>query len=311
MVKQLTLQNHFKFGYDRKPFVFRSSQEQNWYVEYGACQKAPLNFRDECFRTARMISQQGEKDIWVLFSGGIDSEVTLQSFVQQKIPVRVAILRLKNDLNIHDISYAVIICEQLGIEYKFFDLDILSFWENEGVDYAKDTQCISPFLLSTMWLVDQIDGYPILGSGECLLVKRVPNDYIPGESPYSESAWDLWEKEKIAAWYRHFMIRDRSGCPGFFQYTPEIICSFLMDPFVKSLVSNQIIGKLTTESSKLKIYQQHFQLLDRKKYTGFEKVDEPSKKLRRHLENLFPFHNEVFKSECEQLLRKSEAELSV
>lgn len=308
-MKHLSFQNHFKFGYDKQPFSFRISAQQKWFVEYGKCQTEPLTFYDECLRTARIIKENTTEKIWILFSGGVDSEVALRSFVMQKIPIKVAILRFKNDLNIHDIAHAVVVCEQLGIEYTFFDLDITSFWEKEGLKYASATQCISPFLLSTMWLVDQIDGFPILGSGECLLVKRVPSTYIPGVSPYLNSEWDLWEKEKIAAWYRHFIVTDREGCPGFFQYTPEIICSYIQDSYVQKLINNQIAGKLSTESSKLKIYQQHFQIFDRKKYTGFEKVEAESKPLRTYLENLFPHHNEIVKSECNLLLSQSRINL--
>ena len=165
--------------------------------------------------------------------------MALQAFAHAKIPVTAAILRFKNDLNIHDISWAVIACDALKIPYKFYDLDVLDFWRNGALEYATATYCISPQLLTTMWLIDQIKGYPVMGSGECLLVKEVPENYQPGVSPYEPSTWRLWEKEKIAAWYRHFIFRRREGCPGFFQYTPEIMLSYLEDPIVKDLVVNK------------------------------------------------------------------------
>lgn len=238
-----------------------------------------------------------------MFSGGVDSEVVLRSFIEARIPVRAAILRFRGDLNIHDISWAVISCEALNVPYHFFELDLLEFWRGQAFEYAKETYCISPQLVSTMWLVDQLDEYPVMGSGECLLVKRYGPDYQPGISPYVHSTWDLWEKEKIAAWFRIFLVRGREGCPGFFQYTPEIMLSYLRDPFVQKLASSQIEGKLSTESSKLAIYQQHFPLVSRPKYTGFEKVQKEDASLRATLTAMFPGTNEIYKTPFPELLR--------
>ncbi len=300
----LTLNNHFKFGYDKKWFDFRSNSDQKWSVEYGQCSKPIESFYTECLNTARIIQEQAGQNMTVLFSGGVDSEVVLQSFVLAGVPVTATILRFKNDLNIHDISYAIVACEKWGVKYRIIDLDIIKFWEERLFDYAEPTYCISPQLLSTMWLADQVDEYPILGSGECLLVKDYNESYKPGESPYLHTEWYLYEKEKIAAWFRHFIVKRRNACPGFFQYTPEIMLSYLLDPFVQSLTNSEIVGKLSTESSKLAIYQQHFKLVDRPKYSGFEKIQTQDSEFRKILVDRFPGTNEIFKSSVTELKNK-------
>lgn len=297
----LTHKNHFQFGYDGQAFHFRKNPDQQWFVSYGACSSKPLDFKKECLRTAELIKQQAKAPVHVMFSGGVDSEVALRSFVEAGIPVTAAILRFKNDLNIHDISWAVLTCEALKVPYRFYELDVLDFWKNRIFDYAEKTYCVTPQLLPTMWLADQIDGYPVMGSGECLFVKEVPVGYQPGISPYEKSDWFLWEKEKIASWYRHFMIYQRDACPGFFQYTPEIMLSYLLDPLVQELISDRIIGKLTTESSKLKIYQQHFDLITRPKYTGFEKIQNEDAFYRKILRESFPGCDQVHKTKVADL----------
>lgn len=304
---ELSHNNHFKFGYDGKPFSLRSNEAQKWFVDYGPCTQEPMDFKEECFRAAKIISEKHPGNVWVLFSGGVDSEVALRSFVEQGLPVKVAIARFANDLNIHDISYAVIVCEKLKVPYYFFELNLLEFWSTEAIRFAERTYCTSPQLLTTMWLADQVPGYPVLGSGECLFVKRTPEGYIPGVSPYEESPWDLWEKEKIASWYRHFMVNERNACPGFFQYTPELMLSYLLDPYVYALIESKIPGKLTTESSKLAIYQQHFDLLDRPKFTGFERVQAEDAVFRAQLTARFPYHSQVVKTECQGLIRRLRA----
>lgn len=301
MTVQLSLNNHFKFGYDRHWFTERKNILQNWSVEYGRATRPTFNFKNECIENARAIQEQSKQKMTVLFSGGVDSEVTLQSFLLAQIPITASILRFKNDLNIHDISYAIIACEKLGVKYNIIDLDILRFWENQLLEYAEPSYCISPQLLSTMWLADQVDEYPVFGGGECFLVKEQDPNYTPGVSPYVHSEWYLWEREKIAAWYRHFIIKDRPACPGFFQFTPEIILAYLLDPEVERLTRSEICGKLTTESSKLSIYQQHFNLVDRPKYSGFEKVQEYDSIYRKILINKNPGTNEIFKSSVTSL----------
>ncbi len=302
-IPELTHNHHFKFGYDGIPFTYRQRPDQEWYVEYGPCLRPPLNFHDECLETAKIIATKTRDPIHVLFSGGVDSEVTIRSFVEAGIPITAAILRFKNDINIHDISWAIIVCESLSVPYRIYDLDLLKFWQKEALEYAKATYCISPSLLPTMWLVDQIQGYPVFGSGECLLIKDRPEDYVPGVSPYEKSIWRLSEKEQIASWYRHFMVRNRPGCPGFFQYTAEIMLSYLLDPFVVRLVNSEIMGKLTTESSKLTIYQQHFPLAARPKYTGYERVQEEANRLRQDLLSQYPDCNKRVLTPYDELLK--------
>ena len=301
---ELTYMNHIKFGYNSKNFAFRKNASDRWFAKYGRCKRKPHNFHDECLETARLIAAQTNEPIFVLFSGGVDSEVTLRSFHEAQIQVTAAILRFKHDLNIHDISWAIIICEQLNIPYKIFDLDILDFWREKADQYANATYCVSPQLLSTMWLIDQIPGYPVMGSAECLLVKNNCEISDLKNESNSKTQWKLLEKEKIAAWYRHFIVRKKNGCPGFFQYTPEIMLSYLKDPFVQKLINNQIQGETSTETSKLKIYQQHFPLINRPKYTGFEKLKNQDFEYRKRLLERFPGANEVQETHIDELINQ-------
>lgn len=287
----LTHRNHFEFGYERDrifvPYVARKSSTDLWTVKYGRSQRMPMSFRSECCETARTIRRNTDLPIVVLFSGGADSEVALRAFVESGVEVSAAILRFADDLNVHDYAWAVMICETLRVPYRFYDLNLRDFWNSEALQYARDTQCVSPQLLSTMWLVDQIDGYPVLGSGEHYIAKRSPSNPSQASDEYPRTHWDLIEKEKIAAWYRHFLVRGRDGCPGFFQYTPELMLSWLVDPMGLDLWNDRILGKLDSMSTKLRFYKQHFDIKDRPKYSGFEKLTEADLQFRKTLYELF------------------------
>lgn len=296
---EYTHKNHFKFGYrihDDHYWMYPTpaNPEHEFAVAYGVCKYDPENFREECFRAARLIHESSDEKANILFSGGNESEIVVRSFLAQNLPFNVSILKFKNNLNLHDISFAVVFCEQYGISYDVIELDIKNFLEGEVFDYAERTKCPSPQLPPTMWLADQIDGLPIMGSGEPYLSKVVPDDYIPGKSPYEPSEWVFQEKERIQAWYRHFLIQNRPAVPGFFQYTPELMYMFLKSPVVQELVSNKREGKLSTVSTKGETYRLWFpDMIDRPKFHGFEEIMEWDQVARESLQEQYGQYDRV------------------
>jgi hypothetical protein len=295
--------NHFKFGYDGRWFEERQSPQDTWCVDYGRSSRPARDWRSECIETARLIRDDTSLDLWVLFSGGIDSEVVLQSFIFAGIPVRAAITRFRNDLNRQDTRFAVKFCETHRIPYKLLDIDIVEFFESgDAFAYAERTRCVQPQLLHTMWAMDKVDGYPILGSAECYLVKRSAQpDFLLGadEDP---NVWEMFEKERIASWYRHLMVRNRDGCAGFFQYNPENMLSFLTDCIMEDLCLNRIPNETDTMSLKGAIYRKHFLLEPRPKYHGFENVLHLDDRLRPILERSFGDHNGIVKTPYDKLV---------
>jgi hypothetical protein len=294
---QLSHKNHFRFGYNGRWFVERRAPEDEWCIAYGRCERPVLDWRAECVATARLIRDSTSYDLWVLFSGGIDSEVVLQSFLFAGIRVRAAITCFKNDLNRHDVRYAVKFCETHQISYCLLNIDVEKFFASgECLDFADRTKCVQPQLLHTMWAMDKVDGYPILGSGECYLVKRLAQtegSIAPGADL---DGWDMFEKERIAAWYRHLIARGREGCAGFFQYTPEIMLAFLLDPTISDLCRNRLGGETDTMGVKPTVYRKYFLLEPRKKYHGFENVLHLDEELRPELERRFGAHNGIVKT---------------
>lgn len=305
-----THQNHFKFGYrihDEYYWMFPTpaSAEHEFAVAYGVCKQEPTDFKEECYRAARLIHESSDEIANIMFSGGNESEIVVRSFLAQGLPFRVSILKFKNNINLHDISFAVVFCEQRGIEYDIIELDIKQFLENDLYDYAERTKCPTPQLPSVMWLADQIDGLPILGSGEPYVAKVVPDDYVPGESPYEPSEWVFQEKEKIQSWYRHFLIQKRPAVPGFFQYTPELMYMFLDSPVVRELVENKRHGKLSTVSTKGETYRLWFDdMIPRPKFSGFEKLDEWDEVARENLTERYGAYDRVVSTEYNQFMRR-------
>ena len=300
--KALTLshRNHFKFGYNGQWFTERSSPDDQWCVGYGHSEWVPEDWRAECIKTARLIRDDADGDLWVLFSGGIDSEVVVQSFLFASVPIKVGITRFANHLNRHDMIYAVRFCETHGVPYRCLDIDIEKFFHSgEAWRYAERTKCVQPQLLHTMWAMDQVDGYPILGSGECYLVRRDPRE---GTASDGRPIWDMFEKERIASWFRHLMRTDHGGCAGFFQYNPENMLAFLQDPVVADLCANRLPGHSSTMKLKEEIYRRYFLLERRQKHHGFENVMHLDDRLRPELERAFGDHNGIARTSYPDLL---------
>ena len=298
---ELTHRNHFRFGYalprEEAPrwFVPRPSGEAAWRVAYGPATREPGDFRAECIETARLIAASTDRDLWVLFSGGVDSEVVVQAFLFSGIPFRVAITRFRHDLNRHDIGWAIRFCEAHGVRYRLLDLDIERFFSSgAALDYAERARCVQPQLLHTMWAMDQVEGYPILGSGECYLARR------PG--PAGE--WEMREKERIASWYRHLLAVARPGCAGFFQFTPEVMLAWLRDPLVVALVGDRLGDEEDSTAVKPVVYRGHFLLEPRPKYHGFEHVLHLDDALRPELQRRFRAWNEVAATGYAELVKE-------
>lgn len=296
----LSHRNHFRFGYNGIWFTKRRTPSDEWCVAYGRSEWEPADWRSECIRTARLLRDNAQGDLWVLFSGGLDSEVTIQSFLFAGIPIKVAITRFAHQLNRHDIVYAIRFCEIHDVPYRCLDIDIEQFFQSgQAWEYAERTKCVQPQLLHTMWAMDQVDGYPILGSGECYLVRR---PVAEGTAADGSAIWDMFEKERIASWYRHLMEADREGCAGFFQYNPENMLAFLRDPLMADLCANRLSGHSSTMRLKEVIYRKYFLLERRKKYHGFENVMPLDDLLRPALEAAFGDHNGIVRTSYDELL---------
>jgi hypothetical protein len=322
---ELSHKNHFKFGYNDQWFVERRTPEDKWSVGYGRCERPIMDWRAECIDTAHKIRAATDLDLWVMLSGGIDSEVVVQSFLFAGIKFSAAITCFRNDLNRQDVRMAVKFCEMHHVPYKLLHLDIEQFFESgTALEYADRTKSVHPVLLHTMWAMDQVDGYPILGSAECYLVKPDQEEPSPiitaGSSPRGrksaangmgphgttaakdEPVWDMFEKERIASWYRHLVAQRRPGCAGFFQYTPEVMLAFLRDPTMIELCTGKIPGEVDTMKRKPSIYRKYFLLEPRTKYTGFENVLHLDDSLRPELERRWGAYDGIVKTSYTDLV---------
>lgn len=287
----VTHNNHFKFGYNNGHFNKRESLSDSWTTSYGTITKDRWVFRDECKNTARIIDQTTDKPIFVAMSGGHDSEVVANSFLSQGIQITPVIARYNDGMNDYDTTNAFKWCEYKGITPRIFDIDVLGFWESQyAIDMALEFNCISPQFLIYMQIIEKINslgGFPVFGSAECYL----ENNALPTH---------MFEREKVASMYRYCIDMNISSAIGFFQYTPDIMYSFLKDYFIEMKVNEASFS--TSKEFKYLFYRQHFDVTPRNSTSGFEKIWEADKVLRDRLIDLMPNSDTVNKHDYNNLV---------
>jgi hypothetical protein len=299
-----TEMNHFKFGYDNEWYVKRTSRHQTWVCDYGVAVEQ-LTIKEANKRAALKIQQNSKgMPIYLLLSGGADSEVAARSFIDAGVHFIAAILKYKkigNDsiLNFEEVKYADEFCDEYSIPKKEFVLYPEEFWNsNEYKDIVSISQTVSPQLACTMWLAKQLEGFVVLGQGEPYIYRQF-------------GQWWFREREMIVSWYKFWMFLEIFGAPGFHQYTPEQILAYLTDPLVTELIKNDAPSAtpnpLSNSDIKHVLYKMHYpesSLDSREKYTGFENLVFLETSARLKLIEQFPFHNQEFVIPYETMLSK-------
>lgn len=307
MKYQYTNENHFVFGYlGHKPYGDRRHPSDQFCFQYGKVLHSDMNWREANRLAAESIRKNFTGDIWILYSGGTDSEVCLHAFREAGIDVKIATLRFHNQLNSHDLEYVEKYSRATKQPIHFFDLDIENFWSSERLyQYVDPIQCVSPVLAYHLWLADQVPGVPVLAQGEPYLAKQVSENDLPGVSLVEARPWSIVESERLCSLYKHFIKKQSPAVPGFFQYTPEQIFSFCFhNPIMSDLVQNKIPGKLGTRSSKNQMIHQFYPEIElRQKYTGIEKIEPLHDSYRAQLAKRFPYHDANARLEWSELKR--------
>lgn len=261
---EYTYKNHLKFGWG-DTFSKVPSKSERYKIEFGKIDKSQrLNFREQCIRAASLIGVSTSEDIWLCFSGGIDSEVVFHALRIAEVPFKVAICKFKNEINEHDIKWARKICSDHDIEYYEWELDIMKFLEGEMFNIAAKYKLITSHAPWHIWLAEQVPGFPVFGGGD-LIIRREEStiNYTISWAPQSSLV------------HRFLMDNDREGQPYFFLHTPDLMASFILHPYVQSfLKTSKSMRMLGIKYFKPAMYVSSWpeMIYQRQKYTGLETI---------------------------------------
>ena len=123
------------------------------------------NFHTTSIDVAEQVYQSRQGKLYLMYSGGIDSEYILNLFLSLGIDIVPVIIRLTPYYNDHDVKYAFDFCESKKLKPIIIDLDFDDFVKSgKIVDIANEFKIGAYQLPSTFSCLDQLDGTVVMGS---------------------------------------------------------------------------------------------------------------------------------------------------
>jgi len=271
---EFTEDNHIKYWYGNdQSKIFRTDEWESTTGTVGFCRRPRLTFRGELIRTARILSRKHDV-MNVFFSGGLDSEIALNAWMESRAPFRPVIVRFKDELNSGDVIQAVSFCQERNLDFVTIDFDPMRFYESgEWQRIAKDYQSYT-FYQQILLKIAEDFAQPMITIDEVELEKVPDMDRLikTGEMHLD---WVFLKKEDQDGVWRRFVAK--TGIPAynnFYTYNPETMLAFMEGYVVNRLITDQIPGKLGWTSSKNEIYGTltRYPFKPRPKRTGVEKL---------------------------------------
>ncbi len=235
----------------------------DWCVEIQPPTRPVKTYWEEIKLVCGAVYEQRTAPLQLCLSGGLDSEYVLATLLDLGIPVEVVIMNTQ--YNAHETRYAYKFCENRNITPTQVDLDFDWFVESGTMIEIAQASCCSAWqLAANMWLASQLTGTVVTGDDPPHLIYN-EKDHLwyleEDEIGYSHITW--WKQKNI------------SGTPFMLKYNAESMLSFLTDPVIVQLATNQMPGKLGSNSSKVHVFNRgsNYNLEQRVKQHGYEMVE--------------------------------------
>lgn len=262
--------NWYQWKYGTELFDKRQSKDQKFQTIYSKSDSPIDSFKNEIYNTAKstMDHYTGLRPC-VFFSGGSDSELVLRAYKDIGGNPIAYIVRYENDLNIQDVSYAITICTMFNIDYKLIDFNLHKFYENDAELISEVAQIDRPRALPHLKFLDFVNDtdFAVYGIGDPRWA-RSHDDYT------KPANWILIDQEHDTGWDKYIVHKGIPAIAQWFKWTPSLVLSYTRLKWFQNLISDQYYGKLGVTSTKLIGYREVYpDLLERKKLTGFEKID--------------------------------------
>jgi hypothetical protein len=269
--------NHYRWGWgESAPWFNKPCAGQRFKVSFGRPSRAPKSFREECVLAAGKIAAQARGRIFVGLSGGSDSQAVCLALRECGVDFTPCIVMMKNGVNLHDVSGAFQFCYRFNLSPRIFILDLEEFYSGAAVQYARRYSFSNPRTMIQLWLQEQVglENTFIMGGGDPQFTRHRSAE--KGVGPLS------WEFKPTPI--LQYLVQNRlAGTTKFFMYSPELIASIVMHPFVRAFAESQDAifapaflkpkhhWKIYNYTIKPMIYKENWpELICRPKFTGFE-----------------------------------------
>lgn len=257
-------------GYNDAPWTFSYRAEDVYTVDALPIRRPLMSLREELTLAAKQVAHKAQgRPIYVMFSGGADSEVILEAFRLADIAVTAVINEWEDGLNEHDTRAAKRYLDRVKLhQAKCFPINIRNWLaSNEAREYAKAAQTIElgyTHLFKTMH-ENLRDGICITGFEEPL-VWRVDHDD-------GSSTWEYHSHERHYSMYKFFYAFGQDAVPSFYQWSTELLNAYIYNDHWLGLFNNQYNRSVWhAEMLKPGYMYKELGIIPRKKLTGYENV---------------------------------------
>ncbi len=285
--------NWYKWTYGDLPEFSRQPNNLEFKTIFSSTTNTVGSFKRELINAAFSSMEHCNGRPTILFSGGLDSEIMLRSFLAVRSNPEVIIVRYENDYNLYDVSHAIVICETMQVKYKIIDFSLKKFYETEALKYAELSQIDRPRALPYCKILEMVDGFPIMGASD-LTPYRTDTDYS------KKGTWMIRCWEHDIGWSKFLRQINKPGIAEWFKWTPGLVVSYMQTQWFQDLINDKFTGKMGANSTKIYGYREAYpMLINRQKKTGFEDIDILANEVEKEIQvrfNGLPYRNHCDRS---------------
>ena len=248
-----------------KNYLSTSGTGVNWQCNIFPVTRSVKTYYEETKLSAEKIWEARLGPLYLMYSGGVDSEYILNVFLQLGMPIRPVIIKL-NNYNDHDIKYAIDFCKSKNVDPLMINFDFDNFVTSGVIlEVAEQAECSHWTLPSTFKVAAELEGTVLLGS-------HGPPHLILNQG--LANTWYVIEDEILHSVLKWFSKKNIYGSPFFPVHSAEQYLAWLLEPTTVDLVNFKFPGKVGNTSTKGLIYNNNpdFKLEARPKFTGFENI---------------------------------------
>ena len=149
--------------------AFDYSFDGQFSVTFNPCTRTPQAWNDEVNNTARAIAASTDKPLYVLMSGGIDSEMVARAFLDNDIPFKALTVKHTQGTNNHDTRWADVFCKEHNITQEILELDTTQFdhmieqYISQGYRSTNIYHYMQLYILEHL---EKLGGFGVGGAGE-------------------------------------------------------------------------------------------------------------------------------------------------
>lgn len=273
--------DHINYSY-----TFNELDPNPFQIKFNPITREVKSHKEEIKETAKYIANAVAGPIYLFFSGGIDSEIIGNMFLELDRDFKVITLQLKdhNNNNDHDTMYASKWCKKNNVTQIFKEVDVNNFVQYQIPKYI-DQNFKSHFIYRYLQifmidLAESLGGHAVLGGRESNFYKNENNESCLSNGVWFNTGLDYCKRF------------NKQHYPAFYLQNSEILASYFNLPIVNTMIENTgYFGRAVTGGNLEKIleYQRIFPEVEpRRKLHGYENMYNLHINTLERLGNLFP-----------------------